>query len=400
MTFHQYPEQQGLYDPRMEHDACGIGVYAHQTGRASHEIVEHALAMLCQMEHRGGQGSDAKTGDGAGILTQLPDRLFRETVRHISFPKKGDYGVFMMFLPREERERMRLERTLESIILTEGQDVLGWRTVPVQSEVLGSGARRTEPVIRQCFIGAKAMEGLTFERTLFLIRRAFERESEQLGLEQYVLSSSSETIVYKGLVTTDQLRAYFDDLRDERYQSGFGIVHSRFSTNTFPSWKRAHPNRYLIHNGEINTLQGNIRAMRGRERRLAETTYGNRAEEVLPILDETGSDSSMLDNAFEFLHLSGLSLAETALMLVPEPFEHAEIRPAKRAYYEYHSSMMEPWDGPSAIVFTNGKQIGATLDRNGLRPARYVLLRDGHFMLSSEAGVLPLREQDICTKND
>ena len=398
MTFHQYPEQQGLYDPRMEHDACGIGVYAHQTGRASHEIVEHALAMLCQMEHRGGQGSDAKTGDGAGILTQLPDRLFRETVRHISFPKKGDYGVFMMFLPREERERMRLERTLESIILTEGQDVLGWRTVPVQSEVLGSGARRTEPVIRQCFIGAQAMEGLTFERTLFLIRRAFERESEQLGLEQYVLSSSSETIVYKGLVTTDQLRAYFDDLRDERYQSGFGIVHSRFSTNTFPSWKRAHPNRYLIHNGEINTLQGNIRAMRGRERRLAETTYGNRAEEVLPILDETGSDSSMLDNAFEFLHLSGLSLAETALMLVPEPFEHAEIRPAKRAYYEYHSSMMEPWDGPSAIVFTNGKQIGATLDRNGLRPARYVLLRDGHFMLSSEAGVLPLREQDILYK--
>ncbi|MCT4780437.1 MULTISPECIES: glutamate synthase large subunit [Exiguobacterium] len=398
MSFHQMPQRQGLYDPKQEHDACGIGVYAHRTGQASHEIVQNALKMLCQMEHRGGQGSDAKTGDGAGILTQLPDRLFRQTLRNISLPQSGDYGVMMMFLPREDRLRQRLERALESIILSEGQRLIEWRTVPVSSTVIGEKARQTEPVIRQCFIEAKKVEGLAFERTLFLIRRLFEREADQLGIEQYVLSSSSETIVYKGLVTTDQLGLYFDDLRDERYQSGFAIVHSRFSTNTFPSWKRAHPNRYLIHNGEINTLQGNIRAMRSRENSLAKTTYGRRAEDVLPILDESGSDSSMLDNAFEFLYLSGLTLAETALMLVPEPFEHAEVRPAKRAYYEYHSSMMEPWDGPSAIVFTNGKQIGATLDRNGLRPARYMMMRDGHFMLSSESGVLPVAESDILFK--
>ncbi|WP_214807370.1 glutamate synthase large subunit [Exiguobacterium sp. s102] len=398
MSFHQLPERQGLYDPKQEHDACGIGVYAHRTGRPSHEIVENALAMLCQMEHRGGQGSDAKTGDGAGVLTQIPDRLFRETFRNVTLPKKGDYGVMMMFLPREERSRQRLERALESIILSEGQRVIEWRTVPVSNTVIGEKARQTEPVIRQCFIEAKDIEGLAFERTLFMIRRSFEREANRLRIEQYVLSSSSETIVYKGLVTTDQLGQYFDDLRDERYQSGFAIVHSRFSTNTFPSWKRAHPNRYLIHNGEINTLQGNIQAMRGREKSLAKTTYGRRADDVLPILDESGSDSSMLDNAFEFLYLSGLTLAETALMLVPEPFEHAEVRPAKRAYYEYHSSMMEPWDGPSAIVFTNGKQIGATLDRNGLRPARYIMMRDGHFMLSSESGVLPIPEKEILYK--
>ncbi|WP_114570914.1 glutamate synthase large subunit [Exiguobacterium flavidum] len=398
MTFDSMPKKQGLYDPRHEHDACGIGVYAHKKGMASHEIVAKGLSMLCRMEHRGGQGSDAATGDGAGIMTQIPDKLFRQALPNVTLPPRGDYGVLMLFLPHHEKERLRLERLLESIILTEGQKLIAWRTVPVDASGIGDEARRTQPMIRQCFIAADGIEGIAFERALFLIRRTFER---QVGLdagEAYVLSSSSETIVYKGLLTTDQLESYYLDLSDERFRSAFAIVHSRFSTNTFPSWRRAHPNRYLIHNGEINTLQGNVQAMKSREQGLAETTFGRRALEVLPILDETGSDSSMLDNAFEFLYLSGLTLAETALLLIPEPWEHAQMRPAKKAYYEYHSSLMEPWDGPSAIVFSNGKQIGATLDRNGLRPARYAITRDGHFMLASEVGVLDFPSEEIIEK--
>lgn len=393
------PKAQGLYRPQFEHDACGIGLYAHLKGEASHHIVKQGLHMLRQLEHRGGQGSDPQTGDGAGIMVQVPDDYFR-SVCSFSLPAKGRYGVGMVFFfEHSEQKRVILERKINEIICEEGQTLLGWRDVPVDIGKLGILAKQSRPFIRQLFIAASddVTDEQHFERKLYVIRKRAEKLVK--NNEYYFASLSSRTIVYKGLVTPEQLDAFYIDLQDERFRSAFALVHSRFSTNTFPSWERAHPNRYLIHNGEINTLRGNIHWMMAREKQFSSPVFGEDLQKVLPILDTNGSDSSMLDNAFEFFVLAGKSLAETAMMLIPEPwYWDKEMDDNKKAFYEYHSCLMEPWDGPTAIVFTNGKQIGGILDRNGLRPARYYVTKDDYIIFSSEVGVIDVAPENILYK--
>lgn len=368
MKHYGLPEAQGLYRPEFEHDACGIGFYAHLKGKPSHDIIEKALHMLRQLEHRGGQGSDPETGDGAGIMTQIPHEYFQAVCGGMNLPEKGRYGVGMFFLPEEEAKRAYYESMFNEIVAQEGQRLLGWRTVPVDREKLGKLARQSQPFIRQVFVAASddVADELAFERKLYVIRKQFEKCVE--NNECYVASFSSRTIVYKGLLTPEQIDAFYLDLQDERFRSAFALVHSRFSTNTFPSWERAHPNRYLIHNGEINTLRGNVNWMTAREKQFVSEAFGADLEKVVPILDTNGSDSSILDNAFEFFVLAGRKPAHVAMMLIPEPwFWDEQMDGAKKAFYEYHSCLMEPWDGPTAISFTDGKQIGAILDRNGLR---------------------------------
>jgi glutamate synthase (NADPH) large chain len=393
------PKAQGLYRPEFEHDACGIGLYAHLKGKPSHDIVKKGIHMLRQLEHRGGQGSDPETGDGAGIMVQIPHEFFHKVCTHIDLPEAGRYGVGMIFFPENEDERTTYEQKINEIIEKEGQIVLGWRTVPVNVEKLGKLAKESKPFIRQVFIGAndKLTDDLSFERKLYVIRKLAEKLV--LSNEFYFASLSSRTIVYKGLLTPDQLDEFYLDLQDERFQSAFALVHSRFSTNTFPSWERAHPNRYLIHNGEINTLRGNINWMNAREKQFVSEYFGEDFEKIKPILDMNGSDSSILDNAFEFLVLAGKKPAHAAMMLIPEPwFWDSEMDDDKKAFYEYHSCLMEPWDGPTAISFTDGKQIGAILDRNGLRPARYYVTKDDYIIFSSEVGVIDVEPENILYK--
>lgn len=393
------PKAQGLYCPQFEHDACGIGLYAHLKGEASHHIVKQGLHMLRQLEHRGGQGSDPQTGDGAGIMMQIPDDYFRDVCSFL-LPPKGRYGVGMIFFfEHSEQKRMMLERQISHIVYEEGQTLLGWRDVPIDVEKLGTLAKQSRPFIRQLFIAAsdEVTDEQHFERKLYVIRKRAEKVVK--NNEYYFASLSSRTIVYKGLVTPEQLDAFYIDLQDERFRSAFALVHSRFSTNTFPSWERAHPNRYLIHNGEINTLRGNIHWMMAREKQFTSHVFGEDLQKVLPILDTNGSDSSMLDNAFEFFVLAGKSLAETAMMLIPEPwYWDEEMDDHKKAFYEYYSCLMEPWDGPTAIVFTNGKQIGGILDRNGLRPARYYVTKDDYIIFSSEVGVIDVAPENVLYK--
>ena len=379
MTYHQLPKAQGLYRPEFEHDACGIGLYAHLKGQSSHDIVEKGLKMLCQLDHRGGQGSDPFTGDGAGIMVQIPDLFFRQECSEMNLPEKGKYGVGMLFFSKNDEERNNIETYIHQLVEQEGQTVLGWRTVPVDAGKIGVTAQESCPVIRQVFISDAEnwTDSLYFERKLYVIRKQAEKWSKESGYRFYFASLSSRTIVYKGLLTPEQVDAFYLDLQNEQFVSAFALVHSRFSTNTFPSWERAHPNRYLIHNGEINTLQGNIHWMKAREKQFVSEAFGGDLGKVLPILDTDGSDSSILDNALEFLVLAGRKPAHAAMMLVPEPWsDNPHISDEKRAFYEYHSSLMEPWDGPSAITFTDGNQIGAILDRNGLRPARYYVTED------------------------
>ena len=400
MKHYGLPKAQGLYRPEFEHDACGIGLFAHLKGVPSHDIVKKGLHMLRQLEHRGGQGSDPETGDGAGIMVQIPHEYFQIVSGRMKLPQKGRYGVGMVFFPENEQERTYFENKINKIIENEGQTLLGWRTVPVNPEKLGKHARQSKPFIRQVFIGASddIQDELSFERKLYVIRK----QAEQLvqDSEFYFASLSCRTIVYKGLLTPEQLDEFYVDLQDERFQSAFALVHSRFSTNTFPSWERAHPNRYLIHNGEINTLRGNVNWMAAREKQFVSEHFGDDLEKVTPILDMNGSDSSILDNAFEFFVLSGKKLAHAAMMLIPEPwYWDNEMDDAKKAFYEYHSCLMEPWDGPTAIVFTNGMQIGAILDRNGLRPARYYVTKDDYIILSSEVGVIDVNPEDVLYKD-
>nr|MBO2482999.1 glutamate synthase large subunit [Bacillaceae bacterium] len=399
MGFHQWPEAQGLYRPGFEHDACGIGLYAHMKGTASHDVVINGLKILRQLDHRGGKNGN--TGDGSGLMTEIPDRFFRNACGDWKLPEKGRYGVGMIFFDREGDIR-KLEKEIESVIEEEGQILIGWRTVPVDEGVLEGRARETRPAIRQVFIGAGAgcEDPSGFERKLYVIRRRAEKLGKAGKRKRFYFSSlSSRTIVYKGLLTPEQLGAFYLDIRDPRFESSFALVHSRFSTNTFPSWERAHPNRFLLHNGEINTLQGNVQWMRARERKLAEDGFGEDAEKVLPVLDTDGSDSSILDNAFEFLVMAGLSPAHAAMVLVPEAWERDPgMTEKKRAFYRYHSLLMEPWDGPAAILFTDGRQIGAILDRNGLRPGRYWVTTDDHIIFSSEAGVIELPPEKILYK--
>ncbi|KGX90186.1 glutamate synthase large subunit [Pontibacillus marinus] len=401
MKYNQIPNSQGLYHPELEHDACGIGLYASIKGEATHDIVKKGLHMLCQLDHRGGQGSDPFTGDGAGLLVQIPDQFFQKTCTEMNLPSKGHYGVGMLFFSDDE-ERIAEEERINEVIEKEGQKVLGWRTVPINVGKIGIGAQKSCPIVRQVFVGASEdfQDELAFERKLYVIRKQIEYWAKNEGRDFYFPSFSSQTIVYKGLLLPEQVDAFYEDLQDEDFVSAFSLVHSRYSTNTFPSWERAHPNRYIIHNGEINTLRGNINWMRAREREMVSDAFGDDFKKLLPILDQSGSDSSVLDNAFEFFVLAGRSPAHAAMMLIPEPWSQNEnMSPEKKAFYEYHSTLMEPWDGPTSITFTDGKQIGAILDRNGLRPARYYVTKDDMIIYSSETGVIDVEEEDIVYKN-
>lgn len=400
MTFHRYPEAQGLYSPEFEHDACGIGMYANFKGRPSHEIVKNGLEMLCRLEHRAGRGGDGKTGDGAGIMVQIPDAFFKLNCTELDLPEKGEYGVGQLFFTEKEEERQAIEEKMNELITAEGQTLIGWRWVPTNKKNLSEIAKSSAPVVRQVFIRKNANDGLAFERKLYLIRKQVEHWADAQGYEFYCPSFSSQTIVFKGLLAPEEVSDFYQDLQNESFVSAFALVHSRYSTNTFPSWKRAHPNRYIIHNGEINTLRGNINWMRAREQQFVSEAFGDDLHKLLPIIDATGSDSAMLDNAFEFFVLAGRTPAHTAMMLIPEPWtENPRIDKARKAFYQYHASLMEPWDGPTAICFTDGKQIGAILDRNGLRPGRLYVTKDDHVIFSSETGVVDVPEEDVVLKD-
>jgi len=372
-------QKQGLYDPRFEHESCGLGFVVDVKGRPSRSIVDQALEVLVNMEHRGACGCDPNTGDGAGILLQLSHAFFERECerRKFSLPKPGDYAVGMLFLPTEADARRECQRMFEQTVAQEGQTTLGWRTVPFYELGLGRGALESRPVIRQVFIGRGkgTVDQAQFERKLCVIRKLASKRAKR-GIHErrmfYVASLSSRTIVYKGMLTAGQLQTFYPDLSDSLVTSALALVHSRFSTNTFPSWSRAHPYRYLAHNGEINTLRGNVNWMYARESRFASQLFGKDLTKVLPVIDSDGSDSEMFDNVLEMLTLAGRSLPHAIMMMVPEPWAYDQsMAPAKRAFYEYHSCLMEPWDGPAAIAFTDGVRVGAMLDRNGLRPARY-----------------------------
>ncbi|KAA9018025.1 glutamate synthase large subunit [Niallia endozanthoxylica] len=405
MNQNKPPVKQGLYNPINERDACGIGLIANIKGNKEHTIVQKGLTMLSRMEHRGGQGSDRDTGDGAGLMTQIPHEFFTKACPQLSAYKEGDYGVGMIFLPQDSKQRKQCETAFNDMIVQEGLNLLGWRTVSINDYAIGTTAKSSQPFIRQVFIGkanSKQSE-IEFDQKLYMIRKRVEKEVQEKQLAQestfYVASLSSRTIVYKGMLTPDQIQPFYLDLQDESFTSSFALVHSRYSTNTFPSWERAHPNRYLIHNGEINTLKGNVNWMKAREKMIDYSVFGEFGHEVLPIIDENGSDSSSFDNCLEFLHLTGRSLAHAVMMMVPEPWEKDDtMDDSLKAFYEYHSHLMEPWDGPAAFAFTNGKQIGAMLDRNGLRPARYYVTADDQIILASEAGVLEVEEERILEK--
>ncbi len=392
------PAQQGLYDPRFEHDACGVGFVAHIKGRRSHAIVADALTVLENMSHRGARGAEPNTGDGAGILVQLPHTFLAAAAERlgIRLPPPGDYGVGLLFLPRDPVRRAACEAAFAAIVATEGQTLLGWRDVPTADCDLGATAALSEPFLRQVFIGRGdnlSDDPLAFERKLFVIRRLAEKgiDCGQTADDAafYIAALSCRTTVYKGMLLAEQLRPYFPDLSDPLFDSAIALVHSRFSTNTFPAWKRAHPSRYLAHNGEINTIKGNVNAMRARQTLFRSDAFGDDLPKVLPLIDEDGTDSAMFDNALEFLALAGRSLPHAIMMMIPEPWEkHPAMSADKRAFYAYHSALMEPWDGPASIVFSDGALIGAVLDRNGLRPSRYYVTTDDRVIMASEVGVL------------
>ncbi|WZH53950.1 MAG: glutamate synthase large subunit [Nocardioides alkalitolerans] len=392
---HAIPEAQGLYDPRFEHDACGVAFVATMTGEASHDIVAKALQALRNLDHRGAAGAEVNSGDGAGILLQVPDAFLR-AVTDFELPAVGSYAVGMGFLPTDADDLAKTRTTIEEIAAAEGARVLGWRDVPVEPSVLGSMALGVMPTFSQLFIEAAdpSVTGLALERLAFCVRKRAERQTEA-----YFASLSSRTTVYKGMLTTDQLDHFFPDLRDERMASAIGVVHSRFSTNTFPSWPLAHPFRFIAHNGEINTVMGNRNWMRAREALLASDVIDGDLDRLFPICTPGASDSASFDEVLELLHLGGRSLPHSVLMMIPEAWEnHGEMDDAKRAFYEFHASMMEPWDGPACVVFTDGTQIGATLDRNGLRPSRFWVTDDGLVVLASEVGVLDIDPATIVRK--
>ncbi len=388
----------GLYDPAYEHDACGVAFVARLDGTASHETVRRAAVALENLEHRGAAGADALTGDGAGMLIQLPHRFLGDAFGH-SLPAPGAYGIAMCFLPRDEARRAELEALLERTVEQEGQRVLGWRDVPVDPAHVGAVAGSVAPVVRQLAIGASdalAGDQDAFERKLYVIRRVAELAA---GPDLVVPSLSSRTLVYKGMLTAPQLTRYYPDLRDERVESALALVHSRFSTNTFPSWELAHPYRMIAHNGEINTLRGNVNWMSARESQLASALLGDDLRKVLPVVRPGGSDSATLDNVLELLVLAGRSLPHAIMMMIPEAYEGREdVPPELAGFYAFHRCLLEPWDGPAAVAFTDGRVIGATLDRNGLRPGRWLETRDGWVVLASETGVLDVPPADVVRK--
>ncbi|MGI8422229.1 MAG: glutamate synthase subunit alpha, partial [Gaiellaceae bacterium] len=359
----------GLYDPAYEHDACGVAFVARLDGApASHETIARALTALSNLEHRGATGADVDTGDGAGILIQVPDAFLRAEL-DVALPAAGSYGVATCFLPQDDAERARLEALVADTVIAEGQEVLVWRDVPVEPSSAGATARSIQPRIRQLVVGARgalAGDQDAFERKLYVIRRLIEHAA---GPELVLPSFSSRTIVYKGMLMAPQLAAYFPDLRDERLESRLALVHSRFSTNTFPSWELAHPYRMIAHNGEINTLRGNLNWMRARESQLASALFGDDLAKVLPVVRPGGSDSAAFDNVLELLVLAGRSLPHAMMMMIPEAYARRDDLPEDLVgFYAYHQCLIEAWDGPAAVAFTDGRLIGATLDRNGLRP--------------------------------
>jgi glutamate synthase (ferredoxin) len=401
------PAKQGLYDPWFEHDACGVGFVVDMKGRKSHHTLRQALQVLINLDHRGASGSEINTGDGAGVLLQMPHKFFVEASKASRFtlPPAGEYGCGLVYLPRNPTVRRKVEEKFEQVVQSEGQIFLGWRTVPTNSAALGDTALSCEPFMRQVFIGRGpgVTDDLAFERKLYIIRkRAYTdiRTSTISGSETwYVASLSMKTLVYKGMLLTTQLSDYFPDLSNPAMETALAIVHSRFSTNTFPSWERAHPYRYIAHNGEINTLRGNINWMHARQALFESEAFGDDIKKILPIINPHGSDSSMFDNTLELLVLAGRPLAHAMMMMIPEPWSnHETMADDRRAFYQYHSCLMEPWDGPAAIAFTDGKQIGAILDRNGLRPSRYYVTKDGFVVVASEAGVLDFPAADIVEK--
>jgi glutamate synthase (ferredoxin) len=400
------PEKQGLYDPRFEHDACGVGFVVDIKGRASHRILTDALTILANLDHRGARGCDAATGDGAGVLLQIPHAFFRAACPELNLPDAGRYGVGMVFLPPEPDKARACEAGLEAIAAEEGQAVIGWRTVPTDGALLGPTAKSCQPLVRQFFVARDPAlkTDLDFERKLYVIRKRAENALRHApgapgGEYFYVSSLSGRTIVYKGMLIPYQVTEFYPDLVDPRMETALALVHSRFSTNTFPSWERAHPNRYVIHNGEINTLRGNVNSMHAREGMLGTEVFGGDLNKALPVIDPNGSDSAMFDNVLEFLVLGGRSLAHAMMMMIPEPYaKHESMSDARKAFYDYHNCLMEPWDGPAAIGFTDGVQIGAVLDRNGLRPARYYVTTDGRVILASEVGVLDVPADEVAAK--
>ena len=402
------PQRQGMYDPVNEHDACGVGFVAHMKGQKSHSIVEQGLLILKNLDHRGAVGADPLQGDGAGILIQIPDQLYREELakQGITLPQAGEYGVGMVFLPQEAASRLACQEEIERAVRGEGQIVLGWRDVPVNRDMpMSPAVKAKEPVIRQIFVarGQDVLVTDALERKLYIIRKRASHAIRALKLkhcyEFYVPSFSARTVNYKGLLLADQVGVYYNDLADPRCVSALALVHQRFSTNTFPTWDLAHPFRMIAHNGEINTVRGNVNWMRARERSVTSPVLGADLDKVWPLIYPGQSDSASFDNALELLIMGGYSMAHAVMMMIPEAWEkHSLMDENRRAFYEYHAAMMEPWDGPAAVAFTDGRQIGATLDRNGLRPARYLVTKDDLVVMASESGVLPIEDSRIAQK--
>jgi glutamate synthase (NADPH/NADH) large chain len=403
------PPKQGLYDPRNEHDACGVGFVAHMKGQKSHQIVRDGLFMLENLTHRGAVGADPLMGDGAGLLVQIPDRLFREELatQGLNLPAPGDYAVGFVFMPKDEAQCDHFKKIIADVVAAEGQVLIGFRDVPVDNSSLSKAPEiaATEPRHIQVFIGRG--EGVedqqSFERQLFVLRKVISNrvhhEAENGDKDFYFVSLSTQTIVYKGMFLAYQVGAYYKDLSDPRFESAVALVHQRFSTNTFPSWRLAHPYRMVAHNGEINTLRGNVNWMAARQASVSSPLFGDDISKLWPISYEGQSDTACFDNALEFLIRGGYSMAHAVMMLIPEAWAGNSLMSEERkAFYEYHAALMEPWDGPAAVAFTDGRQIGATLDRNGLRPARYIVTSDDRVIMASEAGVLPVDESTIVSK--
>jgi glutamate synthase (ferredoxin) len=404
-TFPTAPAKQGLYDPQFEHDACGVGFIVHQKGQKSHSIVAQALTILVNLDHRGACGCEANSGDGAGILMQIPDKFFAKVMaaQGVTLPGAGQYGVAMVYTSPDPAARAKSQEIFDRIVAAEGQKVLGWRDVPTDHSSLGKTAQASEPFMRQVFIyrSADLLDDLAFERKLYVIRKLAHNAIRATGIDThwYPSSISCRTIVYKGMLMPVQVGQYYPDLSDPDMESALALVHSRFSTNTFPSWERSHPYRYIAHNGEINTMRGNINWMNARQSRFSSDLLGDDMAKIQPVINVDGSDSTIFDNALELLTLAGRSLPHAVMMMIPEPWTaHESMSAEKKAFYEYHSCLMEPWDGPASIAFTDGTMIGAVLDRNGLRPSRYYVTKDDLVIMASEAGVLPIAPERIASK--
>ena len=399
------PIRQGLYDPAHEHDACGVGFVVQMKGKASHDIVQQGLTILLNLDHRGAVGAEPNTGDGAGILMQMPHKFMAKVAKAegVELPVAGQYGVAMIYASPDADARAKGRQLFEKVAADAGIEVLGWRDVPTDNGSLGPTAKGSEPFMQQAFIGRGSLgtdaDELALERKLYLVRKLAHRAIAEVDSYWYVSSASCRTIVYKGMLMPVQVGKYYLDLSDPDMESALSLVHSRFSTNTFPSWERAHPYRYIAHNGEINTLRGNINWMTARQSMFESELFGDDLDRARPLINIDGSDSTIFDNTLELLSLSGRSLPHSLMMMVPEPWSgHATMAAEKKAFYEYHSCLIEPWDGPASIAFTDGTQMGAVLDRNGLRPGRYYVTKDDRVIMASEAGVLPVPPEDVIEK--